>query len=64
MYEDPKHMKGPLPSWDHNVHYIVSRDFFKTNHEKLVSCGNQFDIVSNKVGRWPWPAYRTPVCCC
>ena len=42
-------MKGPLPSWDRNVHYIVSRDFFKTNHEKLVSCGNQFDIVSKKV---------------
>ena len=50
VYEDPKHMKGPLPSWDRNVHYIVSRDFFKTNHEKLVSCGNQFDIISNKVG--------------
>ena len=53
VYEDPKHMKGPLPSWDRNVHYIVSRDFFKTNHEKLVSCGNQFDIISNKVS-----------CCC
>ena len=42
-------MKGPLPNWDKNVHYVVSHDFFKTNHEKVVSCGNQFDIVNGKV---------------
>ena len=44
-----RHMKGPLPAWDKNVHYIMSRDFFATSHEKLVSCGNQFDILNNKV---------------
>ncbi|KAK9806438.1 hypothetical protein WJX73_007437 [Symbiochloris irregularis] len=48
-YEDPKHIKGPLPNWDKNVHYVVSHDFFKTSHEKVVSCGNQFDIINGQV---------------
>lgn len=42
-------VQGPLPSWDTHVHYVMSDDFFKTPHEKLVSCGNQFDIISHKV---------------
>ena len=42
-------LQGPLPNWDKNVHYVMSHDFFKSAHEKLASCGNQFDIIARKV---------------
>ena len=31
------------------MHYVMSHDFFKSSHEKLASCGNQFDIIAHKV---------------
>ena len=52
-------MKGPLPAWDKNVHYVMSKDFFTTAHEKLASCGNQFDILNNKVSR---PLFALQAC--
>lgn len=27
----------------------MSQDFFKTNHEKIASCGNKFDIIAHRV---------------
>lgn len=48
-YEDARHIKGPLPNWDKNVHYVMSHDFFNTSHDKVVSCGNQFDIIAGQV---------------
>ncbi len=41
--------QGPYPGWDKNIHFVLSDDFFKSAHKKLVSCGNQFEIVGRKV---------------
>ena len=46
-------LQGPLPAWDKNVHYIMSQDFFKSNHEKIASCGNKFDILAHRVSSSP-----------
>ena len=39
--------------WDHDQHFVISHDFFTTQHQKVVSCGNQFEIVGNKVSYLP-----------
>ena len=51
-------MKGPLPAWDRNVHYVMSQNLFQNSHEKLVSCGNQFDILNNKARSHAAPSVR------
>ena len=48
-YEDPKHMKGLGVGWDAQMHFIQSDDFFKSAHDKVASCGNQFEIAAHKV---------------
>ena len=48
-YEDPKHMKGIGVGWDEQIHFIRSDDFFASAHDKLASCGNQFEIAAHKV---------------
>ena len=48
-YESASHMKGLYPGWDKDIHYVRSDDFFKSQHTKLASCGNQFEVVGSKV---------------
>ena len=38
-------MKGPRPGWDKDMHFVRSADFFRSAHAKLVSCGNQFELI-------------------
>ena len=42
-------MKGPYPGWDKDLHFVRSDDLFDTKHQKLVACGNQFEIVAHRV---------------
>ena len=49
VYEKPAAMKGPYPGWDKDIHFVASHDFFKSAHNKLVSCGNQFELIGKKV---------------
>lgn len=49
VYESAEAMKGPYPQWDKDMHFVTSQDFFKSAHSKLVSCGNQFEIIGRKV---------------
>ena len=49
VYESPAAMKGPYPGWDRDIHFVASHDFFKSAHSKLVSCGNQFELIGQKV---------------
>ena len=44
VYESAAHMKGPYPGWDKDMQFVVSHDFFKSTHRKLVPCGNQFEV--------------------
>lgn len=48
-YESAAHMKGLYPGWDKDIHFVRSDDFFKSQHTKLASCGNQFEVIGNKV---------------
>lgn len=34
--------------WDQDQHFVMSHDFFVSQHQKVVSCGNQFEIVGDK----------------
>ena len=47
FYDELLHLNPGLQ--DVNVHYVRSNDFFRSQHEKLVNCGNQFDILAGKV---------------
>ncbi|BDA42979.1 Vacuolar protein sorting/targeting protein 10 [Coccomyxa sp. Obi] len=49
VYESAEAMKGPYPQWDKDMHFVTSQDFFKSAHNKLVSCGNQFEVIGRKV---------------
>ena len=42
-------LQGPYPGWDKDIHFVASHDFFKSAHNKLVSCGNQFELIGKKV---------------
>lgn len=44
-------MKGPYPGWDKDLHFVRSDDLFQTQHQKLIACGNQFEIVAHRVSR-------------
>lgn len=49
VYGSTKAMKGPYPGWDKDMQFIVSKDYFKSSHTRLVPCGNQFEIVHDQV---------------
>ena len=48
-YESATSMKGPKPGWDKDMHFVMSSDFFRSAHKKLVSCGNQFELIGAQV---------------
>lgn len=60
VYESAEAMKGPYPQWDKDMHFVTSQDFFKSAHNKLVSCGNQFEVIGRKV-QCPSSFRSTPV---
>lgn len=52
VYEKPEYLppSGPFGhAWDSNVHFVSSHDFFNSQHDKVVACGNMFEIISHKV---------------
>lgn len=49
VYEETSAMKGPYPGWDKDLHFVRSDDLFETKHQKLIACGNQFEIVAHRV---------------
>ncbi len=52
VYEKPEYLppSGPFGhTWDPNVHFVASHDFFNSQHDKVVACGNMFEIISHKV---------------
>ena len=49
-YESAATMKGPKPGWDKDMHFVMSGDFFRSAHRKLVSCGNQFELIGSQAG--------------
>lgn len=52
-YESAATMKGPKPGWDKDMHFVMSGDFFRSAHRKLVSCGNQFELIGSQAGAPP-----------
>lgn len=42
-------MKGPYPGWDKDLHFVRSDDLWDSHHTKLVACGNQFEVVGQRV---------------
>ncbi len=44
VYESTAKLKGPYPGWDKDMHFVVSKDFFKSKPQNLVPCGNQFEV--------------------
>ena len=49
VYEESSAMKGPYPGWDKDLHFVRSDDLWDTQHTKLVACGNQFEVVGQRV---------------
>ncbi|KAL3138147.1 hypothetical protein ABBQ38_005375 [Trebouxia sp. C0009 RCD-2024] len=49
IYEDASAMKGPYPGWDKDLHFVRSDDLWDSHHTKLVACGNQFEVVGQRV---------------
>ena len=66
-YESAATMKGPKPGWDKDMHFVVSSDFFRSAHRKLVSCGNQFELIGSQAGAPARPCAQQPTramrCC-
>lgn len=49
VYEDPGDVKkGAGKPWDYNVHFVYSADLFASPHERKLSCGNSFEVMSGK----------------
>lgn len=49
VYEDLDHLKQHTGySWDYNVHFVHSTDLFASPHEKLMRCGNVFQVLGGK----------------
>jgi hypothetical protein len=48
-YENKDAMKGPYPGWDKDIHFIISHNLFTSQHEKVVPCGNQFEILAHRI---------------
>lgn len=42
-------MKGPYPGWDKDLHFVRSDDLWDSQHTKLVACGNQFEVIGQRV---------------
>lgn len=51
VYEEVSAMKGPYPGWDKDLHFVRSDDLWDSQHTKLVACGNQFEVVGQRVSR-------------
>ena len=50
VYEDTTAMLNAADKqWDYNVHFVYSGDLFETGHNKLLPCGNAFEILNNDV---------------
>ena len=49
VYEEASAMKGPYPGWDKDLHFVRSDDLWDSQHTKLVACGNQFEVVGQRV---------------
>ncbi len=57
-------MKGPRPGWDKDMHFVRSADFFRSAHSKLVSCGNQFELIGAQARAPPRAARAGARCRC
>lgn len=42
-------MKGPYPGWDKDLHFVRSDDLWDSDHTKLIACGNQFEVIGQRV---------------
>lgn len=51
VYEEASAMKGPYPGWDKDLHFVRSDDLWDSQHTKLVACGNQFEVVGQRVSK-------------
>ena len=40
---------GYYDSWDYNVHFVYTTDLFKTAHQRMVMCGNSFEVLNGDV---------------
>lgn len=49
VYEESSAMKGPYPGWDKDLHFVRSDDLWDSQHTKLVACGNQFEVIGQRV---------------
>ena len=58
VYEDASHMKGPYPGWDKDLHFVRSDDLWDSQHTKLVACGNQFEVIGQRVSSKPLTSQR------
>lgn len=41
--------KGFYPGWDKDLHYVVTLNLFASRLDKIIPCGNLFEIVGGKV---------------
>ena len=49
VYEDQSHVAaGAHKAWDYNVHFVFSQDLFKSPHERRLTCGNSFEVLSGR----------------
>ena len=49
-YESLEHARSASHNtWDPNVHFVTSHDFFASRHTRLVSCGNRFQLMGHRV---------------
>mmetsp|Transcript_42694 Transcript_42694/g.68664 ORF Transcript_42694/g.68664 Transcript_42694/m.68664 type:complete len:874 (+) Transcript_42694:54-2675(+) len=50
IYESTAAMAdGRAKSWDYNVHFVYSTDLFGTAHNRLLRCGNAFEVLNGDV---------------
>ena len=49
VYENREKVKGLYPGWSADIHFVRSDDFFVSKHEKIVPCGNQFEILAGNI---------------
>ena len=50
VYETEEDMKnGYYDFWDYNVHFVYTTDLFKTSHQRMVMCGNSFEVLNGDV---------------
>mmetsp|Transcript_6271 Transcript_6271/g.21539 ORF Transcript_6271/g.21539 Transcript_6271/m.21539 type:complete len:783 (+) Transcript_6271:74-2422(+) len=49
VYEMPPGAGASFVGWDSRVAFVRSTSLFRDKHEKLIDCGNQFEVVGNNV---------------